>query len=104
MDEFKEEIMRELASLDSKVDANQAYNDDRFTETERVNNVGCPFNLSFSVVKIAGLGVPRRRGPEDALATATLILNKHFNFFFPPSDVRRAWRYSRKLTSPILIR
>ena len=40
MDKFKEEIMRELASLNSKVDTNQAYNDDRFTETERVNNVG----------------------------------------------------------------
>jgi len=67
-----DKIMRELASLDSKVDANQAYNDDRFTETERVNNVG--------VVKIAGLGVPHRRGPEDALATATLILNKQPSF------------------------
>ena len=32
---FKEEVRRKLASLDKKVDANQAYNDDRFTENER---------------------------------------------------------------------
>ena len=40
MDKFKEEIRRELASLDKKVTANQAYNDDRFTESERETTEG----------------------------------------------------------------
>ena len=37
---FKEEVLRKLASLDKKVDANQAYTDDRFNENERETTEG----------------------------------------------------------------
>ena len=41
---------------------------------------------------LSGLGLTPRKGIEDTMQKAVVILAKKFNFVFPVSDAANAWR------------